>query len=371
MAHKLTPIKIPLLNPNEPEALLVELAIKEGEAVEIDQVIAVIETTKSTGEIIAEAAGYLVGLRYHQGETLPAGEALAYVGESPDASDPALPPWADPRIDTPEGKDLPVGLRITEPAKALALAKGLPLSTLPQGPLITRQAVQDLLESSFSTAEKSETKGDRRLVIYGAGGHGRSLAALVRSCYDFEVVGFIDDGKPVGAAIDDLPVLGGADYLDQLAHKGITQAINGVGGISDLPARLEVYHQLAKTGFICPTVVHKTAFIEENAVLSDGVQVFPFAYVGISVNVGYGCIINTGTIVSHDCKLAPYVNLSPGATLAGGVTIGEAALIGMQATVNLNVKIGARARVGNGATVKADVPEGGIVPAGTIWPPRL
>jgi acetyltransferase-like isoleucine patch superfamily enzyme len=32
------------------------------------------------------------------------------------------------------------------------------------------------------------------------------------------------------------------------------------------------------------------------------------------------------------------------------------------------VKIGDRARIGNGATVKQDVPAGGIVHAGAVWP---
>jgi acetyltransferase-like isoleucine patch superfamily enzyme len=36
--------------------------------------------------------------------------------------------------------------------------------------------------------------------------------------------------------------------------------------------------------------------------------------------------------------------------------------------VNLNVKIGAGVRIGNGATIKDDVPDGGIVRAGAIWP---
>jgi acetyltransferase EpsM len=40
----------------------------------------------------------------------------------------------------------------------------------------------------------------------------------------------------------------------------------------------------------------------------------------------------------------------------------------MGVTVNLNVRIGAGARVGNSATVKADVPDGGIVRAGAVWP---
>ena len=48
--------------------------------------------------------------------------------------------------------------------------------------------------------------------------------------------------------------------------------------------------------------------------------------------------------------------------------VGEGTLIGMGVTVNLRVRIGHGARIGNGATIKADLPEGGVVRAGTIWP---
>jgi acetyltransferase-like isoleucine patch superfamily enzyme len=50
------------------------------------------------------------------------------------------------------------------------------------------------------------------------------------------------------------------------------------------------------------------------------------------------------------------------------VWTGSGVLIGMGATVNLQVKIGAGTRIGNGATVKADIPEKGVIRAGTIWP---
>ncbi|MBP1702324.1 MAG: hypothetical protein H6Q38_1431, partial [Chloroflexi bacterium] len=72
--------------------------------------------------------------------------------------------------------------------------------------------------------------------------------------------------------------------------------------------------------------------------------------------------------ISHDCQLGDYVNIAPGAILAGEVNIEAGALVGMGVTVNLRVKVGAGARIGNGATVKSDVPEKGIVRAGTIWP---
>lgn len=370
MMDKLTPIKIPLLNPNEPEALLASLAVTEGTAIEAGQVLAVVETTKSTGEIQAEKGGYFVGLRYSEGETLQAGDVLAYIGEGPEAKDPSLPPWTDEPALPPEDTASLAGLRITEPARELALAKGLALDSLPRGVLVTREIVQAMITQTEPAPIVEIPPGEKRLVIYGAGGHGRSLAALVRQSEDYAIMGFLDDGLAVDTLVDGLPILGGGDHLPMLAEVGIRMAVNGVGGIGDLAARLQVYDQLARAGFYCPTFVHSSACIEDSASLAGGIQVYPFAYLGVGVQIGFGCIINTGVVVSHDCVLAPYVNLSPGATLAGGVTIGEAALIGMRTTVNLNVQIGERARIGNGATVKADVPAGGVVPAGTIWPPR-
>lgn len=364
----LIPIPMPLLNPNEKEALLVALEAAEGAALAEGDLIAEVESTKSTGEILAPAAGYLVGVRFSPGQSLAAGEILAYIGPSPDAKDPSLPPWA-PQSETAD-EDSPQGLRITAPARELALTNGLDLAELPQGPLVTQQMVADLLAKKAAPKLPPLPKGETRLIIFGAGGHGRSLAALVQKMGGLDLLGFVDDGVPAGAEILGLPVLGGRDSLAGLVKDGICLAINGVGGIGDLNARLSVFDLLRQAGFRFPPAIHPTAFIEDSAVLGDGIQVFPLAYVGTEVSAGFGTIINTGAIVSHDCQLGDTVNLSPGATLAGGVTVGAGTLIGMRATVNLGVQIGAYALIGNGATVKADVPDRGVVPAGTIWPPR-
>lgn len=368
MNEQLIPVPMPLLNPNEKEALLASLEIAEGAAIQQGELIAEVESTKSTGEVLAPASGYLVGIRFQPGQTLAAGEVLAYIGPAPDASDPALPPWAPEA--PPTGALAPQGLRITAPARALAEEKGLDLAALPQGPLVTRQMVAGLIAKKTAQDLPPIPADENRLIIFGAGGHGRSLAALVQKMGGLDLLGFVDDGVPAGTTVLGLPVLGGRDKLASLAEEGIRLAINGVGGIGDLNTRLAVFDLLQQAGFRLPTVIHPTAFIEDSAVLAEGVQVFPFAYVGTEVSAGFGTIINTGAIISHDCQLGDTVNLSPGATLAGGVTVGKGTLIGMRATVNLNVQIGANALIGNGATVKTDVPNGGVVPAGTIWPPR-
>ncbi len=78
-----TPITIPLLNPNEPEALLAALHVREGEHVDPESEICTLETTKSTQVLTAETAGYIVGLRYAPGQTVRAGEVLGYLAADP------------------------------------------------------------------------------------------------------------------------------------------------------------------------------------------------------------------------------------------------------------------------------------------------
>ena len=52
------------------------------------------------------------------------------------------------------------------------------------------------------------------IVIVGAGGLGKEIACLINDLLDFELVGFYDDGLPVGQTIlGKFPVLGSTQNL--------------------------------------------------------------------------------------------------------------------------------------------------------------
>lgn len=361
---KVTELRFPLLNPNETEGVLVSLDVKEGQQVDKGDMLYTLETTKSTHEVVAEAGGYLVGLQAAQGDMVSAGELFAYLADTPD--------WQPPerKASKKTGGDLPDGLRITGPALALAKQDKLDLKTLPIGPLVTEKTVRLALavQKAGAVAKDQALLNKEALVVYGGGGHGKSVIELVQAIGGFRIVGVLDDGMKATEEILGLPVLGGAEKLAELAAQGIRQAVNAVGGIGNVQARIAVFDILAAAGFSHPTVIHPTAYVEPSAKLAEGVQVFPHAYIGPEAKVGFGCIINTGAIVSHDCLLGEIVNLAPNAALAGNVQVGAYTLIGMGATFNLNVVTGERVQIGNGATVKSDVPANGIVRAGAIWP---
>lgn len=360
-------VLVPLLNPNEPESRLSELHVTNGQLVKQDAVLCTLETTKSTAELGAHREGYVIGLQATIGDMVRAGVRLCWLADEVDWQPPVLEHVTEP---SQEGA-LPEGLRITEPALTLAQQADLNLSSLPIGPLITQEIVREAIAREREmTYELPEGPFDpNALIIYGGGGHGKSLIDLIREMGTYKIVGLIDDGLEAGSEVMGLPVFGGGHLLTTLAERGLRLAINAVGGVGDIGSRVKVFERIMNAGFTCPTLIHLKAFVEPSAHLADGVQVFPNAYVGSEAKVGFGVIVNTSAVVSHDCVLEPYANIAPGAKLAGGVTVGEGALIGMGVTINLNVEIGAGARVGNSAVVKQDVPQGAIVHAGAIWPP--
>jgi sugar O-acyltransferase (sialic acid O-acetyltransferase NeuD family) len=359
-------IKIPLINPNEPEVQLSALHVVEGQAVEQGDLLCTLETTKASNDVHASSDGYVIGLKWRQGDRIESGQRLCWL--SPDKD------WEPPKIGAAiDGKtDLPVGMRITAPAAELARKAGLDFALLPTDRLITESILLDYLadtaDEGLPAADVDLSGGD--LIIYGGGGHGKSLIDLLRVLEGYNIVGIIDDGLDQGTRIMGLSVIGKGRDLPEWRAKGLQLAVNAVGGIGNIGRRVEVFRRLIQMGFAFPTLVHPTAYVEPGAALDQGVQVFPHAYVGSEVKLGFGTIINTAAVVSHDCVLESYVNIAPGTLLAGGVTVGQGVLIGMGVSVNLNVKVGAGAMVGNSAVVKADVPANHIVRAGQIWPPE-
>jgi sugar O-acyltransferase (sialic acid O-acetyltransferase NeuD family) len=264
--------------------------------------------------------------------------------------------------------NIPAGLRISKPALNLAQSKNLDLNQLPVGPLITENLVREFIDKSPEPGAPDFDFNSQELIVFGGGGHGKSVIDLIRASGIYHIHGVLDDGIEPGTSIMGVQVLGGRQKLAELHSQGIRQAVNAVGGIGDITSRIRVFQLLAENGFVCPSIGHPSAVVEPSARIAPGVQIFPHAYVGSEADVGFGVLINTGAIVSHECKLDDYTNISPGAILAGDVKIGKSSLIGMGVTVNLGVTIGENSRIGNSAIVKSDVAEGSIIRAGTIWP---
>lgn len=351
-------ILVPLLNANEPEARLVAIHVCDGQAVEKGQILFTIETTKAAADLESPEAGF-IRLLAKEGDTLAVGDQLAVLTET--ADEPLSLPEPVSAVSAPAGN-----LRITKPARALAEALGVDLASLPTDRLVTEDVVR---QAAGAAAQISILPADKPyLLLYGAGGHAKSVMEIVRQSGEYAIAGIVDDNPALtGKQVLGIPVLGTRALLPALAAQGVTLAANGVGGILDINVRVKVFSLLEAAGFSFPALVHPRATLEPSARVGEGVQVFANAYVGAEAELRPRCMVNTNAVVSHDCVIGEYTHIAPGALLAGHVHVGERALIGMGVTTAVGVKIGRGVRVGNGAILLADVPDGMIVQAGRYW----
>ena len=182
-----------------------------------------------------------------------------------------------------------------------------------------------------------------RLLILGAGGHGRAVADLATEC-GFTVAGFTDRLRGPG-------VLGGDDEVAALASDGkIDGAVVGVGNTA-LGRRAELFTMLESLRVATPTLIHPRASVSRSCKIGEGVVVFPNVVLGAAVEIGDNVVLYSGVIVEHDCRVAANAYLSPGVILAGGVTIEAGVFLGMGALVIPGVTVRQGARVKAGAVV--------------------
>lgn len=373
-----TPVLVPLLNANEPEARLVEIHVKDGQPVQKGDLLFTIETTKAASDVEAPEAGF-ARLAASEGDTLSVGAVLAYITET---AEEAVSSIQSPvtSIQYPVSghqasvNSQPLDLRITKPARALAESLGLDLSSLPTDRLVTEAVIRQIAVSSaeklsHALTQKSEIVNRKsEILLYGAGGHAKAVLEMIQAMGAFGVAGIVDDNPALsGVSVLGVPVLGTREVLPGLLERGVFLAANGVGGIINIEIRVKLFELLAGYGFAFPILRHPRATVEPSAILEEGAQVFANAYVGSSAVLREKCMVNTGAIVSHDCEIGRYSHIAPGCLLAGHVQVGERALVGMGVTTIIGLKIGDGARVGNGAVLLADVPARQIVPAGKVW----
>src|SRR4030042_2097554 len=95
----MTPITLPLLNPDEPDALLAALHVQEGQRVQAGDTLCTLETTKSIQEMTSPGEGYILGLQAAQGDMVTAGDVLCWLAETAEEKIPEVKRAGDARED--------------------------------------------------------------------------------------------------------------------------------------------------------------------------------------------------------------------------------------------------------------------------------
>jgi len=189
----------------------------------------------------------------------------------------------------------------------------------------------------------------KKLLVIGAGGHGKVVVDTAQETGQWNEICFLDDDVNKKNAL--CKIIGAVNRLpDFLAE--FSEVIVAIG---DNKKRKQLLAWASELGYAIATIIHPRAFVSKFASVEKGVVIFAQAAINADSKIGFGGIINTSSTIEHDCVLGACVHISPNAVLAGGVKINEQSWIGAGSSVIEGVEIGVNVIIGAGSVVINDV----------------
>lgn len=191
-----------------------------------------------------------------------------------------------------------------------------------------------------------------KLVIIGAGGHGKVIADIAEKVGYTDIV-FLDDNPNVTAC-------GLYKVVGNSASALLYHDADFIVAIGDAKSRRRIQSELIENKLHIVSLFHPSSIIASNVKIGIGTVMMAGSVINSGTEIGQGCIINTCASVDHDCIINDYVHISVNAHVVGSVTIGENTWVGAGATVCNNLNIVRDSVIGAGAVVVKDISESGV-----------
>jgi sugar O-acyltransferase (sialic acid O-acetyltransferase NeuD family) len=201
----------------------------------------------------------------------------------------------------------------------------------------------------------------KKIIVWGASDQFRvNYKILIEQGY--KIVALIDDTESKQSPINHIPIFKGFDGLNSFLagnhdSLGFVIAIGNPYG----HVRLNLGDKLKQCGLFPISFSDASALVCSSVKLGEGAQIMPLAIIHNDVFIGNQCIINTRSLIEHDCILDDAVEIGPGAVLCGRVHVGQGTWIGANATIKPRIVIGKNCIIGAGSVVVKDIPDNSIV----------
>lgn len=195
------------------------------------------------------------------------------------------------------------------------------------------------------------------IAIFGVGGFGREVLALIKDINKVEpmwnIVGFFDDGYEKGVMVNGYPNLGKTADLNHW-ETPLSLAVS----IGSPVIKKKILDKITNPLVEYPTLIHPTTWIGDKDFVEIGMGCIICAGNMITTNIKIEdfVILNLECTVGHDTIIKKYAAFMPSVNISGEVTIGEGVYVGTGAKIINQLEIGDYTIVGAGAVVAKALP---------------
>ena len=192
----------------------------------------------------------------------------------------------------------------------------------------------------------------RDIVIIGAGGFGKEVAWLIEQINRVEktwnLIGFVDDNKPVGSDINGALILGPIDWLNDKKYAVVCS-------ISDPSIRYKVVKAQETTQNEFVNLIHPKVEWSDSVTVGTGTLICEGAKFTVNISIGSHVIIYHDSVICHDAVISDFCTILPSVNISGNVFVDTKSTLGTGSKVIQNLKIGSNVMVGAGSVVIRDV----------------
>lgn len=158
-----------------------------------------------------------------------------------------------------------------------------------------------------------------RIVIIGAGGHGKVVCDAILAQNKYEIIGFADVAVPVGTAIiNGYKVIAAQNEIELLKEKAEYFII----AIGNNRIREQAFF-FAKKKLQPAVIIHPSAVIGSEVIIGGGAVILANALVNAFSSIGENTIVNAGAVIDHDCVIGAHAHLSIGTVTGSNSMIGD------------------------------------------------
>lgn len=199
--------------------------------------------------------------------------------------------------------------------------------------------------------------GLQPLVIFGAGGLGREVLVLVHQINEqrptWKLLGFYDDVRPAADTINWLPYLGTTTDLN-----ATSSSLHVVVAVGSSQGRAAVVERLTSPHLSFPTLIHPGVARApyQHIQVGPGCIISQGCILTADITLGRHVLLNLGCTIGHDAVLEDFCSLMPHANVGGEACLETGVYLGTNATVINRVRVGAHTIVGAGAVAVRDLP---------------